>query len=135
MRTIKFRFWDKKRKQMIDKRPYTPDHYEYLYINPEGNVEITHRGLPEYTKDFILMQFTGLLDRTNKEIYEGDIVEIKEENEPYWMGEVIWDVYRWDGDGFYMSHYDNPGELFSQGTKYIAVIGNIYENPELINKK
>ncbi len=30
---------------------------------------------------------------------------------------------------FYFTHFDSPGDLFSEGTEYIEIIGNIYENP------
>lgn len=81
-----------------------------------------------------VMQFTGLLDRNGKEIYEGDIVKINSlENTP--VGAI-----EWDND---MTEYmikDNKKYIFggesvcSLTAKYFEVIGNIYENPELLDR-
>jgi uncharacterized phage protein (TIGR01671 family) len=83
-----------------------------------------------------IMQYTGLKDKNRVEIYEGDIITI---NHPYkersWTGEVVYDGYKFNGGGFFFSHFDDPSSLFSEGTKYIEVIGNIYENPELLQKE
>ena len=67
-----------------------------------------------------LMQYTGLKDKNGKEIYEGDIVSnnLKEQG-----------IVKWKGIGF------DWGDDFSKGkgdTDEIEVIGNIYENPELL---
>jgi uncharacterized phage protein (TIGR01671 family) len=64
-----------------------------------------------------LLQFTGLKDRNGKEIYEGDLTK---------EGEV-----KWDYGGWYIR--DEPIVEYA-GTKggSVEVIGNIYENPELL---
>ena len=46
-----------------------------------------------------------------------------------------WVRGKWNAEGFNMPHFDDPTSIFSEGTKDIQVIGNIYENPELLNKK
>ena len=106
MRPIKFRVWDEEQKYMAYQG--TPD-LETLQSF------IFHFGDKE------LMQFTGLHDKNGKEIYEGDIVT--------------------DGVGKYKIVYDlklagyQPYCIFRDDPEnYCEVIGNIYENPELISK-
>ena len=78
-------------------------------------------------------QFTGLLDRNDKEIYEGDIVQTKYETMP--PISIMWR----DG-GFYYSppkKDPNDGRLFCVcefTTESDEVIGNIHDNPELLSK-
>ncbi|PZM86351.1 hypothetical protein DLH72_01285 [Candidatus Gracilibacteria bacterium] len=71
-----------------------------------------------------LMQYTGLKDKNGKEIYEGDILQIGLRKY-----EVIWE------DGFYRL-FDRKAEAkekyCSLNLKDLKIIGNIYENPELI---
>lgn len=78
----------------------------------------------------IFMQFTGLFDKNGKEIYEGDIVKY----ETYFSNtEVIREVEWSDGiTGFDpFADYDADCDIYVRG-KDVEVIGNIYENPELM---
>ncbi len=89
---------------------------------------------------FKLMQFTGLLDKKGKEIYEGDVVKVA--NKGYLNGNkvVVWDytllcyVLVW-------AELYNEWKGAMSGTTFLKVSsgikceisGNIYENPELLN--
>jgi len=87
--------------------------------------------------EFEVMQFTGLLDKSGKEIYEGDIVFNHAEEGRSNSNTIIWnnDGYvieqlsaqddEIDGIGIYLELY-----LYNED---IEVIGNIYENPELLS--
>lgn len=77
---------------------------------------------------------TGLTDKNNKLMFEGDIIDhpcIKPINGKT-IGKVFWDGIGWNIKGFYATHYDDPGSAFSEGTDYMTVIGNIYDNPKLL---
>lgn len=69
-------------------------------------------------------QFTGVLDRNKKEVYEGDIVT--------WVcsdGETRKDVVRWINGGLCLCN-----SQYTVGSYYgLEVVGNIHDNPELIN--
>lgn len=70
-----------------------------------------------YGNEENIMQFTGLKDKNGKEIYEGDILKTKFGNK-IWFSDLI-DYHLWNIQN---------SNAFSQ----IEVIGNIFENPELL---
>ena len=137
MREIKFRAWDKKNKEMYYIGQEFDNEYgcaPYLEINKNGEWYWEWGDASDEfdldNKIGILMQFTGLLDKEGKEIYEGDIVRCLPKG--------------WIKDEFLISkvYYDNNAAEFRGFIKTFngdklpetEVIGNIYENPELLNK-
>ena len=122
MKDIKFRVWDNERNAMFNSKSVDIDFFE-------GKIEITSDTIrydEVYTdeiKDFELMQYVGCKDKNNKEIYEGDIVKTKEH-----IGQIIYSkgMFFIDVKGdFYLPIYNV--------SEFIEVIGNIYENPDLLN--
>lgn len=81
-----------------------------------------------------LMQFTGLTDAKGRQIYEGDVVRCRAyQREQTVLGEYepeqVVVEYR---DGYFYPFGYNAG--WRSGVHEIEVIGNIYENPELISR-
>ena len=126
MREIKFRAWDFQNNSMHEVNimmiGFGSSSYNYPNEGEEADV-----GTMDTNR--VLMQYTGLKDKNGKEIYEGDIL-------------------LYPNTGYDPSRGDNPNELskviFKDGGFYAddygvyeidlecEVIGNIYENPELL---
>lgn len=141
MREIKFRAWNKTEKQMCNS--------QYLHIQLDGELELMHYERENGYSDnvsykFILMQYTGLKDKNGKEIYEGDLLKFTEIDEDSAFGREDTDVVevKWIDD---IAQYR---AVFKSGRRtelhfviqppiiiYCEVIGNIYENPELLTNK
>ena len=156
MREIKFRAWDKEQNQMVSVSDVNLTPY-CLMLSLEGNLfdEAYDREDDGIVNDkFILMQFTGLHDKNGTPIYEGDIiiwgdkgarekgtalhvtVEFKSGCFGIFDGKRFHEFYHYCADKWDDSEitYDMWGELPIE--KYFRacfeVIGNIYENKELI---
>lgn len=128
MRTLKYRAYIKPLKRYAEKYETILFHHQ-CNMEPSWTVNISPE---EYygDEDLVIEQFTGLLDRNGKEIYEGDIVY------DIYTGDEIF-IVSWDKDkasfmladtaDYPMAYFDE----FEPG-KDLEVIGNIHENPELL---
>lgn len=74
--------------------------------------------------------YTGLKDKNGKEIYEGDIVRDEVAEEKYSLFEPAIFTVEWVEMGFLLR--DKSGTIWDYSLRGMEVIGNIYENPELI---
>ena len=132
MREIKFRAWDKKDKIMYKENALSL----VIHFNGELNSFDGETGEivgTEYTRKMELMQYTGLKDKNGIKIYEGDIVNCIEYE---CCGYIGWN----DSEaGFYLNVLMEDGryeeEQLYDYVDELEVIGNIYENPELLNKE
>lgn len=122
MREFKFRVWDRKEKRII-KFVIGDDIKRYS----DKDIGVWLKNYHKKVKYFELMLYTGLKDKYDDEIYEGDIVkdEIDEE-----IGYVEF------SEGEYRIIYDNIAIILNRDEAfYIEVIGNIYENKEFLGDK
>lgn len=78
-------------------------------------------------------QFTGLTDRNDVKIFDGDIIEFNDPYDGKSIHAVVQDGCGWNLSNFYASGFDCPWCAFSGGTKYMTVIGNIYDNQKLFD--
>ncbi len=144
MRTIKFRTWDEDHKCMT--------HVGCINFWGDGGIKEVSPG-----DERKVMQYTGLKDKNNKEIYEGDILEYyynsdiehKKGKGNTFRVEVVYRIgiekhgyeeYRSHHVGFMTKWLEEQGseemqysDLPEPNMCRIKVIGNIYENPELLN--
>jgi uncharacterized phage protein (TIGR01671 family) len=81
-----------------------------------------------YKTDVPLMQYTGLKDKSGIEAYHNDIVE----NETYGVGFIEWDN---ENAQFYVNFGDDDYNTLASFIPDCKVIGNIYENPELLTQQ
>ena len=121
----KFRAWLKKEQKMdnyIDHISWLEDE---LYCIGDG---ITYMVEAE---DLVLMQSTGLVDKNGKEIFEGDIVKMSKDvySEP-----TYYEVVRHCGGAYRLESKQHGCELWLRHTD-CEVVGNVYENPELLEVK
>ena len=124
----KFRAWDSAKKEMFK---------DTFAITESGQVVVVEQedvmSPPDYVfvDHLVIMQSTGLFDKNNKEIFEGDIVLVLDSTYTVFYDNERGSYRlkphddRWNVD--YMSNFSHGGNF--------EVVGNIYENPELLEDK
>ena len=143
MREFKFRAWDTHRNIMSNNMSFVPaNDMAGLTYSPFAWTRTTEQD--PWCDNLVLMQYTGLEDRFDFEIYEGDIVKMYLNYPDKSLGEVNQGVVKFgkfvssgDGQGFgdddVMGFYvETKGDNFSLANWTIEVVGNIYENSELL---
>lgn len=119
---LRFRAWDKETKTM--------NGMAEIYRNRNQEIELRPRD-----EDIILMQSTGLKDKNGKEIFEGDVIDIEVNDTETPINAR---VFQNSKIGVLMFHVfeDNEDvpmvELLEGNSVAFEIIGNIYENPELL---
>ena len=139
MRNIKFRVWDKNKREFLN----YPCYFNHLDFNEFTCFDRYFFGCEE--EGIIVQQSTELLDKDGKEIFEGDIIIFMGKWDE--KGTVIAPDFEphevaWCGGGFYAFPLSIAKQLDSSGRHVKGVghtdnkvIGNIMENPELLKKK
>lgn len=115
MKKYKFRAWDKE---------------ESCWIKGDDPLLLaTALGFPD---SIVLMQFTGLTDKSGKEIYDRDVVKVDEDS--IYHEEYV-ALIDWDGGCSYSLISEEIGEygLSNLTGLSLEVIGNVWENPELLD--
>ena len=132
MREIKFRAWDKNQKRWLDDVYIRLDGWASSMLSDDGG----KNGLWEHDAgnhdDIVLIQYTGLKDKNGKDIYEGDIIQtVAEDGTKLSKFQIDW------RDGAFRKLRDDGNIYFAEscGVKHTEVIGNIHENPELLEGK
>ena len=136
MRTIKFRGKSLTTGEWLYGSHFNDGAEDYILPNlPSGTVDYESYQVDQNT----VGQFTCLYDKNGKEIYEGDIIKIPTKH----GDDVLWIGYETSHIGAFCLCEDDDcnskfvsifGRNYDYEPFYCEVIGNIYDNPELINE-
>jgi hypothetical protein len=134
-REIKFRVWDAKAKFMCDsgRIPDGVPHMKYevgLSVSPKGwHTGIDGLHIPWNDPDLPIMQWTGIVDKFDTDVYEDDFIEITWKDNDTTIERITWD------DKYaYWKYGNNPLCEIIEDKNDFKVIGNTYSNPEYLNK-
>jgi hypothetical protein len=123
--TKKFRIWDKELKIYTEHAELRDGILEDILLHPKGGfLLIRDNGLTKVLDEnrFVLEQFTGILDKNGREIYEGDILEYSS-SDPRFKRVIV----KWTNE----DHDNHPGFIISDSYSQYGkpkIIGNIHEN-------
>ena len=139
MRAIKFRAWYKGCQFPLDlqnledyEKPQMIYNVQKLYDGSGADLNGILGGYSAFgslvnNEDFVIQQFTGLTDKNDKEIYEGDICNTRD-------GDLL-TCYDYNSFIYMVLFSEEHSGVNGYSQKELEVIGNIYENPELLKKE
>lgn len=124
----KYRAWDSAKKEMFK---------DTFAITESGQVVVVEQesvaSSPDYVfvDHLVIMQSTGLADKNGKEIFEGDIVKMSKD---VYSESTYYEVVRHYGGAYRLDSKQHGCELWLRHTD-CEVVGNVYENRELLEDK
>lgn len=126
-REIEFRAWLKKHLKIVDVKRIDFEAQEIVYEEIDFEYEDVIREKTALFKDISLLEYTGLKDKNRVEIYDGHIVK---------LNNYLWLVY-WNNDECCYKLKNNFDDLFLTNfkEKHLEIIGNFYENKELLKNE
>ncbi|AMD94545.1 YopX family protein [Leptotrichia sp. oral taxon 847] len=120
-REIKFRAWDKENEKMMKVSSLSLENKE-IAVRENGTYHFFRM------QNLELMQYTGLKDKNDKEIYEGDVVvlnNIKIDNMC---------IVRYEHNSYRLEGWSLREDLSNVEAKFLEVVGNIYESKNLLEE-
>jgi len=149
-RELSFRVWSPSKNKWLKESSHYTDDYSFSLINKP--LKVCKRSSGEflyYCDDVIIQQFTGLYDSKNARIYEGDILKVRgygdwldDENIKYYYNTIV--VFcaggfktksiralKQEAENQHDKYIGN--DLFYHVTEGCEIVGNIFENEELLN--
>jgi uncharacterized phage protein (TIGR01671 family) len=127
-REIKFRVWCKRTKHFTNIPFYSCNGRQLLWHHTGNEISISNL---DNQDGYVVQQYTGLKDRNGKEIYEGDILSLYDE-----LHVVSWDgLMGWWGlltKRQVIDKEHNTIVTTSKWDRFSEIVGNIFENPELL---
>jgi uncharacterized phage protein (TIGR01671 family) len=132
----KLRAWDKVGKSIssVSEITYSGDLSYLSFVKLSGNNRL-YGPESRLADDVIIMQSTGLKDKNGVEIYEGDVIANQNKEPENWYishHEVVWHDTGFMGKQICSSGSYIGLNYWTSGENGYVVIGNIYENPELL---
>jgi uncharacterized phage protein (TIGR01671 family) len=124
MRELKFRVWHPEWKRFVYFSDLQMRHHngDYCLYAKEDNCKTVYHF---WSSKPAVQQFTGIQDKNSKEIYEGDVIFA---DETVYVVAFDFGIFGLEGENKKIT------PLYQYNNKELVIIGNIYENPELIKE-
>lgn len=125
----KFRAWDKTTSKLHVVNGIYCDNKKIHYID-DNRVRFV------FFDNVIIMQSTGLFDKSGKEIYEGDVVQFEDCSEASHFLYINTGIVEWSQGSFTITNRESVimEDLLDGEFLDVTIIGNIYENPKLLQE-